>query len=235
MIAIFKRELASYMRGVLGPSLIAIVLAAAGGLSALYQVLFATTRFEPVLNLLQLALLAVVPLLAMRGCAAQKHSRVDRFLYSLPLPTWAVVLGKYLAALAVLGIACGVLALYPLVLSLLGLTSLGSTYVALLGFFLLGAVTLAVCTLLSSLASSQPMAWLLSLGGALLLYLPSVLSEQLASGKVLSTILSSLSPFARFSNMCNGVFDLTTVVYDLSLVVLFLYLGTLVAERRRCR
>lgn len=232
MSAIFRRELHSYMHGVLGPSLIALLLLAAGVLSGVYNVLLASPRFETVLSLMQLLLLFVIPLLAMRAAVGQKRDRAERFLFSLPLPTCAIVLGKYFASLAVFGLACGVMALYLPVLSLFGLTALSSAYTALLGFFLLGAALLSVCMLLSSLTESPFVALLVSMGGTVLLYVMGLLSEKATLGAVWSGVLGAISPFACFTGMCNGVFDLTTVLYDLLLSALALCLSCLAARRR---
>lgn len=232
MKAVFQREFRSYMHGVLGPGLIALLMLAVGLLSGVYQILLASPRFETVLNLMQLLLLFVMPLLAMRAAGGQKRGSAQRFLFSLPLPTHAIVLGQYLASLAVFGVACGIIALYLPVLSLLGLSSLGSAYTALLGFLLLGAVLLALGTLLSSLTESPFVALLLSMGVTVLLYVMGVLSEGGALGSTLSAVMSAISPFSGFTRLCNGVFDLTVVLFDVLLSAAALALSCLAVERR---
>ena len=144
-------------------------------------------------------------------------------------------MGRYLAMVAVLLVACGVLSLYPPVLALFGLGSIGTAYASLLGFFLLGAVMIALCFWLSSLTESPFVAMLLGVVGAGARYLLGSLSQGGAIGGTAGRVLAALSPFSRFSLFCNGVFDVSTVIYDLSLVALFLCLSVQAAERKRRR
>ena len=50
---------------------------------------------------------------------------------------------------------------------------------------------------------------------------------------LLPKIMSQLSLFSRFTVIVNGVFDLSTVVYDLSVSIFFLFLSVQSLEKRR--
>lgn len=235
MSAIFKREFRSYMNNVIGYGFIAFLLLFAGVLIVVNNVLLASAHFEYTMSILQIVLIVAIPVLAMRAIAEEKRSRVDLLIYSLPLKLSSVVLGKYFAMLAVFSIACGILALYPLVLRLFGLVALTSAYVSLLGFWLLGAALLALCLFLSSLTESQIIAALLGVGGVLLLYLFDMFSYLLPVSGTAAELIAALGIFSRFSQMCNGVMNLGTVIFDISFAVLFLYLTYQVMERKRRR
>lgn len=235
MTAIFKREFRSYMRGVIGPAIIAVVLLAAGVLTAVINILAGATHFEYALNYLQFALIVAIPVLAMRAFADEKRNRVDCLIYSLPIKLSSVVLGKYLAMLAVFGIACGVLALYPIALRVIGMADAEASYSALLAFFLLGATLLAYCLFLASLTENQVVAALLGIGGVVLLFLPDALVNFTPLAGGLARLLSAVSIFSRYSTVCSGVFELGTVIYDASFIVLFLFLTVQVMERKRRR
>ena len=45
--------------------------------------------------------------------------------------------------------------------------------------------------------------------------------------------MTTLSLFARFESFVNGVFDLTAVVFDLTVTALFLFLSVQSLEKRR--
>lgn len=235
MSAIFKREFRSYMNNVIGYAFLAFLLLFAGVMVIVNNVLMASAHFEYTVSLWQIVLIVAVPVLAMRTVAEERRSRVDRLIYSLPLKLSSVVLGKYFAMLAVFSIACGVLAVYPLLLSPFGLVALPSAYVALLGFWLLGAALLALCLFLSTLTESQLIAALLGVGGVLLLYLYDMFSYLIPVSGRAAELVRGLGIFTRFSQMCNGVLDLTTVVFDISFAVLFLYLAYQMMERKRRR
>ena len=50
---------------------------------------------------------------------------------------------------------------------------------------------------------------------------------------LLPSVMKQLSLFERFSGFVNGVFDLTAVIYDLSVIVFFLFLSVQSLEKRR--
>lgn len=188
MSAIFKREFSSYMRNVTGPLFIALILMFEGITCLVYNLVLSSPHFEYSLNYLQLVLIVAVPVLAMRSLAEDKRGRIDQLLYSLPMSLSRVVLGKYFAMVAILGIACGVMALYPVVLSFFGLTDFATAYCSLFAFFLLGAALLALCMFLSSLTESQIIAAVLSVGGVLFIYLLDMLAMVIPTNALVSFI-----------------------------------------------
>ena len=144
MIAIFKREMRSYFHNVIGFVFLSLLLLAAGAFCVIFNIALGSTNFEDSLYYLQLALIVLVPLLTMRAMTEERRTHTDQLLYSLPLPLWQVVLGKYLAMVAVFGVACGIIALYPIILSLFGTVAYAAAYCSLIAFFLLGCALTAI-------------------------------------------------------------------------------------------
>jgi ABC-2 type transport system permease protein len=286
MRAIFKRELRAYFHNVTGFVFLAFMLFAAGGVCAGFNIFLGSSRFEDCLYYLQIALVIAIPLLTMRSFTDERRGHTDQLLYSLPLPLWKIVLGKYLAMVAVFGVSCLIIAVFPLILTMFGMTGLGSAYSALLAFFMLGAALIALCTFLSSMTENSIVAMILSVVGVLVLFLvdtfvtlfapigavaslivlvalagllalavfgvtknwcftglvgavlilPQIIvfaiNSQLYDGLVYR-VVSAIALFYRFSVFCSGIFDLTTIIYDLSVVALFLFLAWQVMEKRR--
>lgn len=235
MTAIFKREFRAYMNGVVGPAVIALILLAAGVLVAIVNILLGSAHVEYALNYLQFALIVAAPVLAMRAFADEKRHRADRLLYSLPIKLSSVVLGKYFAMLAVFGIACGLLALYPVALRTQGMAELAVSYTSLVAFFLLGAALLAFSLFWTSLVENQAVSVLLAIGAVVLLFLPDVLVSFAPVSGGIARLLTSVSIFSRYSSVCSGVFELETVVFDISFAALFLFLTVQVMEHKRRR
>lgn len=286
MIAIFKREMRAYFHNVAGYVFLAFMLLAGGGLCAVFNVLLGSTRFEDALYYLQIALIIAVPLLTMRTMTEERRGHTDQLLYSLPLPLWKIVLGKYFAMVSLFGISCLIIAVFPLILTMFGMTGLGTAYAALLGFFLLGAALIALCTFLSSMTDNPLVAMILGVVGVLALFLIDtfvtafapvgavvslivllalalllalaaygatknwyftalcaavltlpqivafVINSQLYDG-LLYRVISAIALFYRFTVFCSGIFDLTTIIYDVSVAALFLFLTWQVMEKRR--
>lgn len=186
MIAIFKREFSSYMRNVVGPLFMALVLLFEGVLVTLFNLYGQYADFGYSLMYLQYVLILAIPILAMRSIAEDRRTRVDQLLYSLPMSLSSVVLGKYLAMLAVFAIPCGVIAVYPLILGCFGSVNYATAYCSLLAFFLLGAALLALCQFISSLTESQIIAAVVGVGCVLLLFLMDTIAILVPTGALAS-------------------------------------------------
>ena len=176
MKAIFLREVRGYFDGVTGWLFAAFLTLFAGIYTMAYNLTAGYANFEYVLSASSFIYLIGVPVLTMRAMAEERRQKTDQLLYALPISLTQVVLGKYLALIAVLLLPTAVMAAYPLILSQFGAVPLGSAYVALLGFFLLGAALLALGLLISSLCESQVAAAVITLAAGLLLYFINALS-----------------------------------------------------------
>ncbi len=179
MNAIFKREFKSYFISLTGFLFCAALLFFTGVFATQFHLKNGHAGFELTLQSACNILLFIVPILTMRSLAEDKRAKTDRLLYSLPLSTWQIVLGKYFAMLAVLAVPTLVIALYPLILSAFGSVNFGAAYACLLAFFLLGAALIALCLFLSSLAETQVMAAILGFGASFLIYILRTISTML--------------------------------------------------------
>lgn len=285
MIAVFRREVGSYFRGVLGYLLAAFLLVFAGIYCMAYNLSGYYANFEYVLSGIGFIYLIAVPIISMRTVAEEKRQKTDQLLYSLPIRLSDVVMGKYLAMLVVLALPCLIMATYPLILSQFGTVSFTTAYGALTAFFLLGACLLSIGLFISSMTESQVAAAVITLVTMLLLYFMTSLasfistdaSASLSALTVLALVfavvvylltknpivavlvagagafglqmwyradsgafsglfgkmLESISVFDRFSTFVDGVFDLTAVVYYLSIIGVFLFLTVQSMEKRR--
>ena len=188
MIAIFKRELKSYFNGMIGFLFVAFLLAFTGVFVTSYNLLGGYTAVEYALESTAIVFLLAVPILTMRSIADDKRLKTDKLLYSLPVKLSQVIVGKYLAMLAVLLIPTVILALYPLILSAFGTVNYAVSYACLFGFFLLGAALIAICMFLSSLAESQIVAAILGFAAVLLVYMAESISSMIPETAVVSLL-----------------------------------------------
>ena len=97
----------------------------------------------------------IVPILTMRVIAEERRQRTDQLLYSLPITTTQVVLGKYLALLVLYLIPLAVIAVYPLIFAQFGDVYLLTAYGSIFAFFLMGAALIALGVFISSLTENQ--------------------------------------------------------------------------------
>ena len=158
MIAIYQRELRSYFTGFTGYVFMTFILLFGGIYTSVINLYNGVTSFEYALSGMSFVFIVAIPILTMRVFAEEKRQKTDLLLYSLPCSMTSIVLGKYFAMLTVLLCPLCVMAVYPIVLNLFGNVNLAVAYGALLAFFLVGAVLIAVGMLVSSLCENQAIA-----------------------------------------------------------------------------
>ena len=188
MLAIYRKELKNYFINMTGYIFIGFMLVVTGIFTTLINLISTYPSFENVLSNITIVFLLIIPILTMRSVAEERHSKTDQLLYSLPVSVTQVVLAKYLAMFTVFLIPVGIIALYPLILSIFGTVYLGTAYGALLGFTLLGGVLIAIGMFMSSLTESQVIAAVTSFGIIFAMYLMSAIASLIPAGSMASLI-----------------------------------------------
>ena len=111
---------------------------------------------------------------------------------------------------------------------------IGKSYLAVFGFLLYGLASIAVCVFISSLTESQVIAAVVSFGVLFFGYIVNGLCSMISStGNLFTRFLSVFDMSERFSNLLNGSFHLTSVLYYLSVIVLALILTVQSIQKRR--
>ena len=236
MFAIYRKEMKVYFSGMFGYFITALLLLFAGLFTVLFHFVFGYSQFAYTLTSMNWVLIVLIPFLSMRAIAEERHNRTDQLLYSLPIPMWEIVMGKFLALVTLFSIPTAVMAVYPLMLSAFGGISLPAAYGALLGYYLLGVALIALCLFISSLVENQILAAVLSLAALLVVYFISTFASLIPTLPVLSVIrdlLISLDLFTRFNGFTYGHLDLPTLVFYLSFAAFFLFLTVQSMEKRR--
>ena len=181
MIAVCKHELRNYFHSLTAYVFGAFLLAVVGLGAMFYNLQAAVSNFEFVLSFSSLVFVVIVPILTMRVIAEERRQKTDQLLYSLPISTTQVVLGKYLALLVVYLIPLCVISLYPLIFAQFGDVYLPTSYGSIFAFFLMGAALLAVGVFISSLTDNQGFAAGISIAVILLNYYSVSLAEYVST------------------------------------------------------
>lgn len=234
MTAIFRKDLASLFHGFIGWLYLAVMWA----LMSLYIGSNCLIGLSPdisgVLSVSSILMLIMLPILCMRSFAEERKSRTDQMILTAPVSVGKVVAGKYLALAALHTIVTAGLGLYPLLLSRFGTVPYAQSYTGLLGMWLFGLAETAVCVFLSSLTESVIIAAVLSFAVLFLSMVMPNLEQMISSdGNALTAVMSALDIPSRFDTFLNGTIDLTSMVYLVSVIFLFLFLTTQVIQKRR--
>lgn len=181
MTAVLKHELKSYFRSMTAYVFGAGLLLAVGLGAMLYNIEAAVSNFEFALSYFSIIFAVIVPILTMRVIAEERKQKTDQLLYSLPITTTQVIVGKYLALLTVYMIPLCIVALYPLIFSQFGDVYLLTSYGSMLAFFLMGAALIALGVFVSSLTDNQGFAAGIGIAVILLNYFSVSLSEYVST------------------------------------------------------
>jgi ABC-2 type transport system permease protein len=181
--------------------------------------------------------LFLVPALAMRLWAEERRSGTMELLLTLPVPLWATVLGKFLAAWAFAGLA--LLLTFPIWITVnyLGNPDNGVILASYIGSFLMAGAYLSIGACVSAATSNQVIAFIVSVVVCFLLTIagaPLVLDA--FRGWAPLTLIEAVSSFSfltHFAAITGGVIDLRDVIFFLSLIGLFLTANMLIVDLRK--
>ena len=181
MLAVLKHELSSYFHSLTSYVFGAFLLVFVGIGAMLYNITSAVANFEYVLGFVCIVFVGIVPILTMRGIAEEKKQKTDQLLYSLPISTTEVVIGKFLALLIVFLIPLCIISVYPLIFAQYGEVYLLTSYGSLVAFFIMGAALLSIGVFISSLTENQGMAAGIGVAVILFNYYSVSLAEYISS------------------------------------------------------
>lgn len=192
MIAVLKHELRNYFHSFTAYVFGAFLLAIVGIGAMLYNLQAAVSNFEYVLSFGTIIFMVIVPILTMRVIAEERKQKTDQLLYSLPISTVKVILGKYLALLVIYLIPLAIISIYPLIFAQFGDVYLPTSYGSLVAIFIMGAALVALGVFISSLTDNQGLAAGIGIAVILFNYYSVSLSEYVSSTAFGSAIALSV-------------------------------------------
>lgn len=181
MKAVFKHELSNYFHSLTAYIFGAFLLAFVGIGAMIYNIQQAVANFEYVLSFVSLVFVVLIPVLTMRVIAEERKQKTDQLLYSLPISTTQIIVGKYLALLAVFLVPLCMIGIYPMIFAQYGEVYLLTSYGSIAAFFIMGAALIAIGTFISSLTENQGFAAGIAIPVILLNYYSVSLAEHVSA------------------------------------------------------
>lgn len=229
MTALIKKEITSFFSSTMGYLVIAVFLVINGlflwVFSSDYNVFDA--GFADLSAFFELApwvLLFLIPAITMRAFSDEKRMGTLELLYTLPISTIRIVLGKYLGAFLLSIIALTPTLLYILTIdnlvSATGIWDLGSTIGSYIGLLFLTASFTAIGVFTSTFSKNQIVAFLFGICISFFLYF----GFQGVSGTSSAINIEQLGMQHHYQSLSRGVIELRSVAYFIILIVLFVVL-----------
>jgi ABC-2 type transport system permease protein len=239
MVAIYRRELLSYLTTPTAYVFVAVFLFVVGLFT--FQVggffdarradLSAFFTYHPWL------FMVFLPAISMRLWAEETRSGAIELLLTLPAPTWSLVLGKFLAAWTIAGAALLLTTPLWITVNFLGSPDNAAIFTAYIASFLMAGAYLAIGSAMSALTPAQVVAFVLSvLISFLLTALGLPLVSDFFAGVVGGSVAEAISRFSilqHFDAAQRGVIEFRSVFYFLSLIALCLGFTAVAVDARR--
>lgn len=181
MKAVFKHELSNYFHSLTAYIFGAFLLVFVGIGAMIYNIQQAVANFEYVLSFVSLVFVVLIPVLTMRVIAEERKQKTDQLLYSLPISTTQIIVGKYLALLVFFLVPLCMIGIYPMVFARYGEVYLLTSYGSIAAFFIMGAALIAIGTFISSLTENQGFAAGIAIPVILLNYYSVSLAEHVSA------------------------------------------------------
>ena len=201
------------------------------------------------------AMIILIPLLTMRSLAEERKMKTEQLVLTSPVSITAMVMGKYLASLTMF-VGCVIVSCINFIpLYVMGhieregdpysMTHIGPVTAEIVGSIiavvLIGAAFIAIGIFVSSLTENQLSAAVITISIILVMVALGFINEigsdaegnRLISNYAIRFIIDWVSVFSRFGYFTYGIFDISALIYYLSLAGVFVFLTVRVYEKRR--
>lgn len=236
VLTIARRELASMFRLPVGWVVIALFLLLTASVFALTLSPGAPASLRDFFAVSAWLLMPVAPAISMRLLAEEHRAGSDEPLLTAPVSDAGVIAGKYLGAWLFMACMLAPTVVFPVVLWTVAdpRPDPGPFVAGYLSLLLQGSLYLAIGTAVSSMTSSQTLAYLATLFPILGLLLLGIVSPDALPGWV-RVAVDALSIQTRTGDFARGIIDTAHIVFFSAASAWFLALAHAGLESRRWR
>ncbi len=234
-LSITRKELEGYFGSPMALIFVGVFLAA-----TLFSFFWVDTFFargiadvRPLFAWMPVLMILLVAALTMRQWSEEERSGTLEVLLSLPVSGIELVIGKFLAVMALIGVALGLTFFLPITVELLGNLDWGPVVGGYVATILLAAAYTAIGLFVSSRTDNQIVALILSVLLCGLFYVVGSRGVTDFFGDRVGEILRAIGSGSRFESIERGVIDLRDLLYYLSLAGIFLTLNVASLQSKR--
>jgi len=231
ILTIFRKELRSYFSSPVAYIVLAVFLIITGWFFTSNLFLGGVVTMRNVFDIIPFIFLFFIPAITMRSFAEEKKTGTIELLLTKPITDLDIVIGKFLAALALTAVALLFTWIYVISLSFIGKLDFGAVTGAYIGLLLMAGVYISIGIFASSLTHNQVVAFIISFLIVFALFMLNKVLIFLPSG--LASIFEYLSIDYHFGNIARGVLDSRNLIYYFSGILIFILLTKTSLESRR--
>ncbi len=233
MKAVFKREIRAYFNSPVGYVCVAALAALYGWLYFRVMASGSTSYISSIVygSIFTFSMM-IIPIITMRSMTDDQKNKTDQALLTAPVGVTAIVMGKFLACLFVFFIATTLGLLPAVAVSFFSSPAWGEILGNYLGALLYGGAMISIGVFISSLTVSQVIAAIGTFVAAVFLMFIDGLASAISNSAV-SAVVDWISFNNRYFVFTQGIFSVSSVVFFLSVMAVFVFLTARRLESRR--
>ena len=221
VVHIFRKEFSAYFISPIAYIVIAIFLLVTGWFFFATFFLFNQANLRTFYALLPIVFAFVIPAITMRLISEEINVGSDEILLTMPVTIRDVILGKFLASVALVAAMMIPTIAYPLTVSFMGQLDWGPVVGGYVGAVFLGAAFSAVGLFASALTRNQIIAFIIGLAICFMLTLIDNMLYFLPQS--LLGVFAYLGADFHFQNIAKGIIDRRDILYFASICFVGLY------------
>lgn len=221
VVHIFRKEFSAYFVSPIAYIVIAIFLLVTGWFFFATFFIYNQANLRTFYALLPIMFAFVIPAVTMRLISEEINVGSDEILLTLPVTFREVILGKFLASVALVVAMLIPTVAYPLTVSFIGQLDWGPVVGGYVGAVLLGAAFSAVGLFASALTRNQIIAFIIGLAVCFTLTLIDKMLFFLP--RSLLGVLAYLGADFHFQNIAKGIIDSRDILYFISICFVGMY------------
>lgn len=233
MIAVFKREFGSYFKTPIGYIAMALLFFFSGYFFYGNNLIGGSASLAGVYSWLFYVTMIVAPLLTMRAFSEEKRQRTDQALLTAPVSLTSIVVGKFLAAIALFALILTITLVYAIVIATQVTPDWMVIFGNYFGLMLLSGMIIAAGVFFSSLTESQFIAVIVTIAFAVGLLAIDSIALLFTFNDTLYDAVSFFSVYTRYNTFTQGIISYDNVFFFLSLQGLFLFLTVRTLDAKR--
>jgi ABC-2 type transport system permease protein len=232
MIALYFKEIRSFLSSIIGYIFILIFLIGSGLfhwiISYDTNLLQGTeTDLIPFFNLAPMIFLILIPAITMRSIAEERRTGTIELLFTRPISDIQILLAKYFA-----GVSLFIIALIPTLIYYISMYNLGNpvgiidsgaTFTSYIGLILLGSTFVAIGIFASSITSSQIVAFILGMFLCWIFYDGFSLIGSFNLMGSFDSLVQYCGMTMHYDSIKRGVIDTSDIIYFISIISLFIF------------
>ena len=239
MISLFRKEISSFFSSLIGYLVLTVFLCITGLFLFVFDgnLNILNSGYASIEGLFIIApwvFLFLIPAITMRFFSEEIKSGTIELLLTMPISDFSIVMGKFLAGIALLFCALVPTLLYFITTYALGSPvgniDVGATIGGYIGLFFIGGIYTAIGALISSLTENQIVSFIITATVCFLLYTGFDFIAELVPGL---SFLTNVGINEHYLSIQRGVIDSRDIIYFIGVIALCIYFTTLSIAKKR--